>query len=170
MDPLVILARALHVGLGAFWVGTAIFFAAFLQPAMRDAGPDAAKVAAGLMKSGFMKVIPVASILSLLSGIYLYWRLSAGFSVAYMSTPAGATYLVGGIAAIVAFAVGFSVSRPAMLRAAALTQAAMAAAPPERAATMGQAQAQRARAEVAGQWIAWLLAVTVLAMAIARYL
>ena len=171
MDPLVILARVLHVGLGAFWVGTVIFSAAFLQPAMRDAGPDAAKVAAGLMKRGFMKVLPAASMLTLLSGVYLYWRLSAGFSVAYMATPAGATYLVGGIAAIVGFAIGVSVVRPAMLRAAELTQAGMAAAaPPERASTLGEAQALRAKAEAASTWVTWLLIVTILAMAVARYL
>jgi uncharacterized membrane protein len=170
MDPLIILGRVLHVGLGAFWVGTALFFAAFLMPAMRDAGPDAAKVAEGLMKRRFMQVIPAASMLTLLSGIYLYWRLSAGFSAAYMTTPAGATYLIGGSAAILAFAIAASIVRSAMLRAAELTQAGMAAAPPERAAAMGQAQALRARAEAAQQWVAWLLVVAILAMAVARYL
>jgi uncharacterized membrane protein len=170
MDPLVILARVLHVGLGAFWVGTVLFNAAFLMPAMRDAGPDAAKVAAGLMKRRFMQVLPAASMLTLLSGIYLYWRLSAGFSVAYMTTPAGATYLIGGVAAIVGFAIGAGVVRPAMMRAAELTQAGMAAAPTERAATMGEAQALRVKAEAASQWVTGLLVVAILTMAVARYL
>jgi hypothetical protein len=87
-----------------------------------------------------------------------------------MASPAGATYLLGGIVAIVAFTVGVSVVRPAMLRAAELTQTGVSAAPPERAAALAEAQSLRAKAETAGQWAAWLLVVATIAMAVARYL
>jgi uncharacterized membrane protein len=170
MDPLLMLARALHVGLGVFWVGALVFNAAFLLPSMREAGPDAAKVAAGLMKRRFMQILPATAGVTLLSGLYLYWRLSGGFSAGYMTSPAGATYALGGAIAIVAFVIGVSMVRPAMLRAMKLSEAGMSAAPPERAAALAEAQSLRAKAETAGQWAAWLLVATTIAMAVARYL
>jgi len=170
MDVLLILSRVLHVGLGVFWVGALVFNTAFLLPSMRDAGPDAAKVAAGLMKRRFMEVLPAAAGLTILSGLYLYWRLSGGFSVAYMTTRAGAAYALGGALALVAFGFGVAVVRPAMLGAAALTQAAMAGGGGERDRMLAEAQALRVKAAAAGQLVAWLLVTTTIAMAVARYL
>ena len=41
MDPLLILLRLLHVGLGALWVGMAVFTTVFMTPAIQDAGDPA---------------------------------------------------------------------------------------------------------------------------------
>jgi hypothetical protein len=54
MSLLVITLRLLHIVLGAFWVGTLIFFALFLIPSVRDAGPDGAKVMAALQRRRFL--------------------------------------------------------------------------------------------------------------------
>ena len=170
MDALFLIARVLHVGLGVFWAGALIFNAAFLIPSVRDAGPDGAKVAAGLMRRRFLDIMPVVAILTVLSGFYLYWRVSAGFSPVYMGSVAGMTYGIGAVAAVIALGLGVGIMRPSMLRAAALSQgAALAASPEERDRGLQTAQALRARAGAFGQGIAWLLAVTVIAMAVARY-
>ena len=58
MDLLLLTARLLHVVLGVFWAGALIFTAVFLLPSIRDAGPDGAKVAAGLMRRRFLDVLP----------------------------------------------------------------------------------------------------------------
>lgn len=169
MDALFLTARVLHVGLGVFWVGTVVFTSAFLLPSMRDAGPDAAKVAAGLMKRRFLDVIPAAALVTILSGLYLYWRVSGGFSSPYMSSPMGMTYGAGAVAALIALTLGLSIMRPSMLQAAALTQIAATAEPDERSRLLGEAQALRARAGAAGVIVAWLLVLTVIAMAVGRY-
>ena len=169
MDFLFLVARVLHVTLGVFWAGALVFNAAFLFPAMRDAGPDGAKVAAGLMRRRFLNIIPVAALLTVVSGSYLYWVASAGFSAAYMGSPMGMTYGFGAIAALSALGLGLAVLRPSMLRAAALSQAAAGAPPVERDRALAEAQALRARAGAAGQVVAWLLGGTADAMALARY-
>lgn len=169
VDLLMVLARVLHIGLGVFWAGTLIFNAAFLLPSIRDAGPDGAKVAAGLMRRRFLDVMPVAALLTVVSGFYLYWRVSAGFAPDYMGSPVGMTYGIGSVAALIAFGLGLGVMRPAMLRAAALTQSA-APGGEERERTLAAAQALRARAAAAGRAVAWLLAAAVVTMAVARYL
>ncbi|MEE8062460.1 MAG: hypothetical protein V3T16_11555 [Gemmatimonadales bacterium] len=168
-DLTLLVMRVLHILLGVFWAGTLIFNAIYLQPSLRDAGPDAAKVAAGLMRRRFLDVMPLAAAVTILSGLWLYWLVSGGFQVAYMRSATGMTIGLGAVAAIVAFTIGVAIMRPAMLRAAALSQAAAQAAAPERDAQLTEAQALRARAGVAGKYVAALLVVAVVAMAIARY-
>lgn len=165
----VILLRVLHVVLGVFWGGTILFNAFFLQPALRDAGPDGAKVMAGMVKRHMMTVVPIAAILTILSGLWLYWRLSNGFDHHYVHSAAGATYGLGGLAGIIALAVGLSMIRPNMTRAAAIMQHAPAAGP-EREAAMAEARRLRERAASANNVVTVLMVGTLLAMAVARYL
>ena len=170
MDYVFLAARALHVALGVFWAGTLVFNATFLFPSMRDAGPDGAKVAAGLMRRRFLDVMPAAAGLTVLSGLYLYWRASGGFATAYMRSPVGMAYGIGAVAALTALGLGVGIMRPAMLRAAALSQAAAGTPPADRERALALAQALRARAGAAGQAVAWLLGATTVAMAVGRYL
>lgn len=169
MDPMMLLARALHILLGVFWAGSLIFNAVYLLPAIRDAGPEGAKVAAGLMQRRFLDVMPWVAVITVLSGFYLYWRAGAG-SPAFFGSRPGMVYGVGGVLSVVALALGLGVMRPSMLRAAALTRGAAAAAPADRDAALAAAQGLRARAAGTARWVAWLLGATVLTMAIARYL
>ena len=169
MDLVLILMRLLHIVLGVFWAGTLIFQALFLIPAIRDAGPEGAKVAAGLMRRHFFTVLPPVAVLTILSGFWLYWHASLGFQPAYMRSSTGMTYGLGAMAAILAFVLGVTVMRPSMLRAAALAQAAGAAPPHERETKLAQAQVLRARAAQAAGIAALLLALATGAMAVGRY-
>lgn len=169
MDLPVIIARLLHVGLGVFWAGTIVFNATFLAPAIRDAGPDGAKVGAGLLQRRFADVMPVVAVLTILSGSYLLWRASGGFTTAYLTSRTGITLSAGALAALVGFGIGVAVMRPAMLGAAALSKSAASAAPEQREGMVAQAQALRLRAGSAGKVVAWLLTVSTVAMAVARY-
>ena len=159
MDIVVVLMRAIHVLCGVFWAGALIFNALFLGPALRDAGPDGAAVGAGLMRRRFLDVMPAVALLTIVSGLWLYWRVSAGFDAAYMGSPTGITLGIGAVAALTAFGIGVGMMRPAMLRAAALAQEGKG---PE-------AQALRMRAGTLGKAVALLLTVAVVAMGIARY-
>jgi hypothetical protein len=169
MDVLLIGARVVHVLLGVFWVGTLIFIALFLGPSLRDAGPEGGKVMAGLMRRRLVDVVPAVAVLTVLSGFYLYWRVSGGFRAEWMGSGPGITYGIGAVAALVALGLGLGILRPAMVNAAALGQSAASAPPEERDRTLAAAQALQARAGSAGRVIAVLLAIAVIAMAIARY-
>jgi len=162
--------RLLHVGLGAFWAGALIFTAYFLLPSVREAGPDGAKVMAGLMRRRFLTVMPVVAAITILSGLWLYWKVSLGFQPASMGSRWGMAIGTGSVTAVLAFIIGVSVVRPSMLRAAALAEAAASAPAAEREARMAEAQALRARGGTAGRAVAVLLIITVAAMAVARHL
>lgn len=168
MDLTLILARVLHIVLGVFWAGTVFFNVFFLAPALRDAGPDGAKVAAALMKRGMMAALPIAAILTILSGLYLIFRVSAG-QPGYMGSAPGMTYSIGATAAIIALVIGIIFVRPTMGKMAALGSQVAAAAPEERAAKGAELQALRARATTLHNVVTVLIAVAVLAMAIGRY-
>jgi hypothetical protein len=171
MDWVIVTMRVVHVVLGVFWAGTLIFVALFLVPAVREAGPEGARVMAAIQRRRFLDVMPLVALATLLSGLWLYWRMSAGFRWGWMTTPMGSSLGIGGLSATLAFIIGVGVMRPATLQAGALARdAAEMPDGPERAARMAQVQALRGRSVRAGRVVAVLLALATALMAVARYL
>src|SRR5215216_2157628 len=115
-------ARIIHILGGVIWVGSMFFISTFLIPAMSEAGPDAGKIMVGLNRRKFMIVIPVIALLTILSGIWLFWRASMGFNSAYMASGPGRTYSLGAAMAILAFLIGITITRPAMVKATRLME------------------------------------------------
>ena len=169
MDPILVLARLLHVGLGVFWAGTAIFIAAYLNPAMTDAGPDGAKVGLGLIGRGFLNVFPAAAIITVLSGLYLLGRAASG-TPGYMGTPPGIAYSIGMLSALGGLFVGLTRVRPAMVRIGALAPTIGTAPAADRERIVAEVNELRGRAMRGGRAVAWMLAITVATMAVGRYL
>ncbi len=170
MDPWVIIARLLHIVLGIFWGGVGLFNVFYLAPAIRDAGPEGGKVMGALLGRGFLKVMPIAAVFTILSGLWLYWRVSGGFEAEYMGSAPGMAYGLGGGAAILAFVFGMSFVRPNMAKAVQLSQAAAKAAVGEKEEMLAQAQTARKVAGIANNVVTLLLIVTILTMAVGRYL
>ncbi|HEX9579827.1 MAG TPA: hypothetical protein VF970_01855 [Gemmatimonadales bacterium] len=164
-----IVMRILHVGLGVFWAGALIFAALFLEPSVRAAGPEGGKVMQALLQRGFLNIMPVVAFLTIVSGIGMYSVVDPSFRM-WMFSGFHFALAFGGLVSIVAFVIGVFVMRPTVLKAGALAQAA-AQVPegPGREAQMAEAQRLRRRAAVLGRVVAGLLSVTVLAMAVARY-
>ncbi|MBI2535838.1 MAG: hypothetical protein HYW06_02455 [Gemmatimonadetes bacterium] len=171
MDAFMIVLRLLHVALGVFWAGALFFLAWFLIPSVRDAGPDGAKVVQALQQRGFMNILPAAALLTILSGLILYWRVSGGFQPAWSRSPTGMSLGIGAVASIVGFGIGVGVMRPATLRANALSQTlGQLTEASARDARMAEIQGLRLRAARAARWVASLLLIAVITMAVARYL
>src|SRR5262245_18311528 len=158
---MLVVMRLLHIGTGVFWAGTMMFNASFLVPAIRDAGPDGAKVAAGLMRRRFMDIMPWIAGVTIVSGGWLLWFDSAGFTNLFMRSRMGIALSVGAVSALLAFVLGVAIARPAMIKAARLAQDP---------AQLPAAQAFRVRAAVTGRVISALLRLAVAAMAVARSL
>jgi uncharacterized membrane protein len=169
MDAGIFIARIIHVLAGILWVGTMVFVFIFLGPAVQDVGPDGGKVMGALMRRKFTVYVPVVAVLSVLSGLYLYWRVSSGFNSAYMSSGPGMTYGIGATSAILAFIVGVSVSRPAMEKVMHLSQRMATADPSERASMAQSIEKLSARGASAGRIVVILLLIAAGAMAVGRY-
>lgn len=168
MDVLVVALRLIHVFCGVFWAGTIFFMVSFLQPAVRAAGPAGGQFMQRLAATRFLTIVPVLAVLTILSGIVLLWRVSGG-SAEWMGSPVGVTLSAGGTAAIVAFLIGFFVMRRATLRVLAIGQVVQAAGSPPSPEQQADIQALQRRARVSALWVAALLLVAVVTMAVARY-
>ena len=166
-----VVLRLLHILTGVFWAGTIFFMVSYLVPSAREAGPDAAKVMGGIQKRGLMTMLPIMALLTILSGVDLYRRLSVGFNPAFLQSRIGLTYGIGGIASIVALTVGFFVMRSATMKAGQMAaQLPNVTDDTERQRKRGQIQQLKGRSRTALRTVAVLLAVAVTTMAIGRYM
>lgn len=167
----ILVLRLVHVLGGVFWVGAMMYNAFFLMPTIAQAGPAAAgPIIAGFQQRKLFVWLPVVAILTMLAGVRLLMIQSAGFSSTYFGTPMGRTYLVGGALAIIAFAIGFAVNRPAMTRMSELGAAMATANDSAKSAMQGEMAMLRKRAGIATALVNWMLIAAAAAMAVARYM
>jgi hypothetical protein len=171
MATLFIVTRLIHIVLGVFWAGTIFFVVIFLEPSVRAAGPDGARVMQGLQQRHYMNVMPIVAGLTILSGLALYWWLSGGLEVGWITSNTGMSLTIGGVAAILAFIVGLVGMRRAALKAGRLgMELQQSTEGPARDALQAEMQALRVRARRSAHWVAALLIIAVVAMAVGRYL
>ena len=171
MNIYVIVLRILHIFAGMFWVGAAWMITFFIEPVSSALGPDAQKFMQRLMGQGRLSIyISVAALVNVLTGALLYWKDSAGLSMAWMGTPVGTGFTVGAILGIVALIVGSAVTGPASARLAKLGSEIQAGGKPPTPDQLGAIQKVQARLKVSGRWSALLTGLALLAMSIARYL
>jgi uncharacterized membrane protein len=171
MSALFLLMRLVHIVLGVFWVGAIIFVTIYFMPSVRDAGPDGGKVMLALMRRGYMNILPVVAVLTLLSGLWLYWQDTMAAGSTWAGSMSARIYGVGALAALVAFVIGASVMRPNAMKLSALMES-LPNTPegPARAALMADMNGPRARMTAAAPWVAALLSIATACMAVARYL
>jgi uncharacterized membrane protein len=162
--------RILHIVVGVFWVGTVVFMAAFLTPSARAAGPAGGAVIQQLMGVRRLPLwIMGGMVVTLLSGIALYWRDSAGFQSAWLASGAGKVFGLGGAVAFAASILGMAINMPTARRLTEITgrlQSAGRPPTPEEQATLAALQGRLSKASVLA---AVLLVIATLLMAIARY-
>lgn len=163
--------RLVHIVLGVFWVGSVTFIALFLMPSLRGAGPASGAVMQQLTQIRRLPLwLMAASILTLLSGIGLYWHDSAGFSSStWLGSGQGRMLGLGGVLAITASVVGMAVNNPAAKQLGALTAGVQAAGRPPSPDEAAAIQRLQARLASAGLFVAVLLLLATAAMALARY-
>jgi hypothetical protein len=96
------------------------------------------------------------TLLTILAGARLFWIVSGGFNSAWMHSRSGICYSIGAVSALVAFVIGTGVNGPTARKLSTVTDAA------------GR-EALLARLRLATRITALLLIVTVVTMAIGRY-
>jgi uncharacterized membrane protein len=170
-DPLMLfIFRILHVVLGVFWVGSVLFMAAFLTPSVRAAGPAGGAVMQQLLGvRGLPRWLMGAAILTVLSGVGLYWHDSGGFQSAWLGSGSGRVFGLGGVLGIAAVSLGMAINAPTARRLSELSVRLQGAGRPpsgEEQATLLALQTRLSRASTA---TAVLLLLATLMMAIARY-
>jgi len=170
MNVLMVVLRLIHIFAGIFWVGTVWFLALFFLPRVKTFGQDTGRIMQTFSAPPFPAYMTTAAVLVALSGIFLYWSDSAGFSGAWIATTTGIVLTIAGILGIAAALEGLFVSRPATQRMAQLGQEVAASGKPPTPAAMEEMQALSAKLERALYRTAYLVLFTVIGMATFRYL
>lgn len=170
MEIYVIILRLVHMFAGVFWTGSIFFLALFLLPRVKQAGPIGVQFMQRLSQPPLTATFSTAAGLVVLSGILLYWRDSAGFQTAWIATPVGLAFTLGGLMGVGAASIGIFVSRPTANRMGALGREIAAAGGTPTPAQGAEAQRLSARLERALYQTAYMLVIALLAMSVARYL
>jgi uncharacterized membrane protein len=164
-----IVLRLIHVVGGTFWVGSVLFTFFFLMPTVMQAGPAVAgPVMGGLQQRKLMVWLPVVGLLVILSGVRLMMIVSAG-NPEWFQHRSGQAFSIAGLLAVLAFIIGVTVNRPAMVKAGKLGQSAVSDAP-TRAAIQEEIKRLQRRSYVGTMVVTWLMLGSAAGMAIARYL
>lgn len=162
-----IVLRLIHIFAGTIWVGAAFFNALFLEPAARAAGAEGGRFMERLVtKTPFVKYMTASSLLTVFSGVVLYW-LDSGLRLNWITSREGLIFTIGALAGLAAYATGQFVVGPTAARIGALGHEIAAGGPPT-TVQMGQMSLLQARAMRSGILELVLMTVAVAGMAGAR--
>jgi uncharacterized membrane protein len=168
---LMIVLRLLHIILGVFWAGAAFFAAMFLVPSVRAAGPAGGPVMRQLME---VRKYPIYAttfgLVTVITGLWMYFNDNSISNGSFARSHAGMTYGLGAVTAILTLVVGATIMGPTATKMAKLgAQIAGQGGPPnpEQQALIASYQAKLG---LGVRLASILLIVTVITMAIGRYL
>ena len=167
MDGLAVVLRIVHIICGVLWVGGAALFFFYLEPAMNKLGADAEKFMDEVINRRKAPIYFVAtSTLAVLAGVVLYWRDFGGISTSTFGLALG----LGGVAGLIAWLGGNLLIPRTLGRLGAIAGEMNAAGGPPSEELMARMHATQQRLRLIGAVDIVLLALSVAAMASARYL
>jgi hypothetical protein len=163
-------ARLVHVLLAALWIGGVALMVLFVMPATKEAGVAAGPLLGAMARRGLNAFFGAVGGITVLTGIYLYWRFTGGFAPELSATRSAMVFGTGGIAGILAVIIGGAVVGRNANRMGQLGGQAMALPEgAERAALMAQSAAARDRSMSAARIVLVLQAIALGCMAIGHY-
>jgi uncharacterized membrane protein len=163
--------RLIHIISAITWVGSGLFTAFFLIPAVAANRQIMPQLMEGLQRRRTFIILPTAGLLAILSGVRLLWIDSAGFADSYMETGTGRTFSIGGTAAILALLTQIFVTRPSGVKLGVIAAqlASSSTSPADRDRLSIEAERLRRRNAIATAATVLFGLTAAAAMAIARY-
>jgi uncharacterized membrane protein len=101
--------RAAHVLVAALWIGSTVFMATLVMPAIDATGAAGGQLMARLQRRGFPIYMEVIGVTTVISGLYLLWHFTGGFDPSVSTSHAGLAFGVGGAAGVLAGVIGGAV-------------------------------------------------------------
>lgn len=167
---IIAILRVLHILGGVFWVGVAIFIAAFLGPSLRAVGPAGGAVMTQLTQVRRLPLwMMVAMSVTLIAGFLLYWANARTGGSAWLGSGPGRTFGLGGLLALAGGVLGMAVTAPTGRKLGALGAALAAAGRAPTAEELATLQTLQRRLATAATAVAVLVSLATVAMAVARY-
>jgi uncharacterized membrane protein len=170
MDVPFLILRLVHIVGGVFWVGAGLLMLFFIAPTVRILGAEGQAFMQGFMRhSNYGRAMAISSLLTTVSGVLLFVRMSGGVNSAWMQSTSAAVLSVGAVAGFLAFAVGMGVIGPAAVRLARVGEALAVAGGPPSPEQGSQIRRLQVRVDRAQQYEVVLMVIALGGMALARY-
>jgi hypothetical protein len=167
---LFLVIRIVHVLLAALWLGAVGFMVLFILPANKEAGPAAAPLMSAIARRGLNGFMGALGGLTVLTGFYLYWRMTGGFTPELSATRGAMVFGTGGIAGTLSVIIGGAVVGRSAAKMGALGGKAMALPEGvERASLLTQSAAARDRMTAGARVVLVLQMIALGCMAIGHY-
>jgi len=126
--------------------------AGFVEPSVRALGPDGGKFMQHMVGARRLPLfMALAAVLTVLAGLWLYWRASLGFTLAWILAPSGLTLSIGALAGILGAVVGGAGTGRTSARMTVLGKAMQAAGGPPQPAQLAEMQALQRRLPTPGR-------------------
>lgn len=166
MDFLVLLMRLIHIFSAVFWAGGSFFMVSFIEPTAMKTGAEGQKFMQHLgLKTRLSPAMAGAGLLTILSGLYLYYRVfQDDFSVA-MSTGYGLFISFGALFGFLAWIIGYYYQGRSTSRMKVLSQEMAAAGGPPTPEQLAEMQALAKKLSMGGRISATLLTLALIGMA-----
>lgn len=172
IETYMLVFRFLHIVAGVWWAGSVFAFAVFVQPAAGAIGPAASPFIRELLgRRRFVdRLIGIAGT-TIVAGLFLYVRDVNAFGgfADWIGSAFGVAITIGAVLAIAAFFIGLLGTRPGVLRLMAVSQRMAEAGDPPPPELGAEARRLQERLRVLGRTTLGLLALSVAAMATARF-
>jgi len=163
----ILILRVLHIGFGAFWVGTDAFLTFLLLPRLRSLGPDIERRVFAAIMRFLPPVLMVSSIVTFGSGIFLT-GIMRGWNVDWVFASGwGIAISIGFVGTLITLIVGFGLLPPLTIRTDKLERSFEGRQPTN--VETDKIDKLKSQATMLAKVNSVLLIVVVLSMAVARF-
>jgi uncharacterized membrane protein len=170
MDITMIVLRLFHIIAGVFWVGAALLVFFVILPFTQSTGEEGRRFLQRLLsQSRYSVYMTWAALLNVISGVLMYWFTSNGVRLTWLVSPGGMVLTIGALVGIGAFLIGMLVHGPTSNRLASLGKEIAAGGAPPTPAQAQELTALQARIARASVWSMIFMIISVIGMAVARY-
>jgi hypothetical protein len=165
-----IVFRFVHIVAAILWAGSAFAFFVFVEPAIVAAGPAGGPIMGYMVEKRRLPIVVTSlSAFTVLGGIVLYLKVSAGLDADYITSGPGIGFTIGALAGTAAFLTGLLAIKPTVDRLSALGARIQASGGPPSPEQGAEMERLAHRLHVLGRNDLILILVAVVTMATARY-
>jgi uncharacterized membrane protein len=168
---LLLLLRTIHIFAGVMWVGSAIFYLFLVGPTVKSIGPSGQKFMDHFIgRQRYPMYMGIIATLTIVSGILLFPSTSGSFQISWMKTGPGLGFTIGSLVGIAVFFVGGLMVKPRVDKLGKLGQQLSTAGSSSSPSLLMEIEEADQKLRQAEYLDFILLSVSLLLMAIARYL
>lgn len=163
-----LILRVIHIIAAVCWVGGTFVSVGFILPTVKRAGPEGGRFMQLLVQRKLPQYLVIAAWCAIVSGVLLYWFVSGGIRLQWLTTLRGTLLTIGALSGIGAFLTGVLVSAPAAARLGVIAGQVQAVGGPPTADQAGLMRSMQERLVRGSHIAAALMAVALVLMVVSR--